>query len=71
VYLWHYLFATWLNPLSSWVSIPVGVTASLAVAWLSWRFVEAPALQYAKRFRPVPAPSAPAAPDTRRNAVAA
>jgi peptidoglycan/LPS O-acetylase OafA/YrhL len=53
VYLWHYLFATWLNPLSSWISIPVGVTASLAVAWLSWRFVEAPSLQYAKRFRPV------------------
>ena len=52
IYLWHYLFATWLHPLSPWVSIPVGVSASLAVAWLSWRFVEAPALQYAKRFRP-------------------
>ncbi|MCW2615281.1 MAG: acyltransferase [Frankiales bacterium] len=58
VYLWHYLFATWLNPLSPWVSIPVGVTASLAAAWLSWRFVEAPALEYAKRFRPAP-PVAP------------
>ncbi len=52
VYLWHYLFATWLNPLSSWVSIPVGVTASLATAWLSWRYVEGPAMAYAKRFRP-------------------
>ena len=60
VYLWHYLLATWLNPLSSWVSIPVGVGASLALAWLSWRFVEAPALQYAKRFRPrVPVPATP------------
>ena len=54
VYLWHYLFATWLNPLSSWVSIPVGVAASLGAAWLSWRYVEGPALAYAKRFRPAP-----------------
>jgi peptidoglycan/LPS O-acetylase OafA/YrhL len=54
VYLWHYLWATWLNPLSPWVSIPVGVAASLLCAVLSWRLVEAPALQYAKRFRPGP-----------------
>jgi peptidoglycan/LPS O-acetylase OafA/YrhL len=61
IYLWHYLFATWLHPLSPWVSIPVGVTASLVVAWLSWRYVEAPALQYAKRFRPTsPEPAAAA-----------
>ena len=52
VYLWHYLWATWLNPLSSWVSIPVGVTASLLCAHLSWQLVEAPALRYARRFRP-------------------
>ena len=52
IYLWHYLFATWLNPLSPWVAIPVGVGASLGAAWLSWRFVEEPALVYAKRFRP-------------------
>ena len=58
VYLWHYLFATWLNPLSPWVSIPVGVSASLLAAALSWRFVEAPALRYAKRFRPSPPPPA-------------
>lgn len=55
VYLWHYLLATWLNPLSPWVGIPVGVTCSLLLAHLSWRFVEAPALRYAKRFRPKPA----------------
>ncbi len=56
VYLWHYLWATWLNPLSPWVSIPVGVTASLLCAHLSWQLVEAPALSYSKRFRPGPAP---------------
>jgi peptidoglycan/LPS O-acetylase OafA/YrhL len=56
VYLWHYLWATWLNPLSPWVSIPVGVTASLLCAHLSWQLVEAPALRYSKRFRPGPAP---------------
>ena len=71
VYLWHYLFATWLNPLSSWVSIPVGVTASLVAAWLSWRYVEAPALSYAKRFRPAPPTAAPATTERRREAVAA
>ena len=54
VYLWHYLWATWLNPLSSWVSIPVGVAASLLCAHLSWQLVEAPALRYARRFRPQP-----------------
>ena len=58
VYLWHYLLATWLNPLSPWVSIPVGIGASLLLAHLSWRLVEAPALRYAKRFRPAPAPAA-------------
>lgn len=58
VYLWHYLFATWLNPLSPWIAIPVGVTASLLSAHLSWRLVEGPALRYARRFRPEPAPSA-------------
>jgi peptidoglycan/LPS O-acetylase OafA/YrhL len=52
IYLWHYLWATWLNPLSPWISIPVGVAASLLCAVLSWRFVEAPALRYARRFRP-------------------
>lgn len=62
VYLWHYLFATWLNPLSPWISIPVGVAASLLCAHLSWRLVEAPALRYAKRFRPGP-PPAPVAQD--------
>jgi peptidoglycan/LPS O-acetylase OafA/YrhL len=54
VYLWHYLWATWLNPLSPWISIPVGVAASLLCAHLSWQLVEAPALRYARRFRPEP-----------------
>ncbi len=66
VYLWHYLFATWLNPVSPWVGIPVGVGASVVVAELSWRLVEAPALRLAKRYRrpderPVPAAGEPAA----------
>jgi peptidoglycan/LPS O-acetylase OafA/YrhL len=54
VYLWHYLFATWLHPLPDIVYIPVGISLSLLVAHLSWKFVEAPALHYAKRFRPAP-----------------
>ena len=71
VYLWHYLFATWLNPLTQWIAIPVGVSASLLAAWLSWRYVEGPALQYAKRFRPQPATDKPAPAEERRAALAA
>ncbi len=72
VYLWHYLFATWLNPLSQWISIPVGVGASLLAAHLSWQLVEAPALRFAKRFRPGPAPAVDPYPrETPADAVAA
>jgi peptidoglycan/LPS O-acetylase OafA/YrhL len=67
VYLWHYLFATWLNPVTPWVAIPVGVTASLVVAELSWRLVEAPALRHAKRFRPS-APTSAVEPTPARQA---
>ena len=71
IYLWHYVFATWLNPLSPWVSIPVGVAVSLGAAWLSWRYVEAPALHYAKRFRPTTMVPTPDAGATDRQRVAA
>lgn len=71
VYLWHYVFATWLNPLSQWVSIPIGVSASLLAATLSWRYVEAPALRYATRFRPQPAPDKPVPVAARREPAAA
>jgi peptidoglycan/LPS O-acetylase OafA/YrhL len=54
VYLWHYLWATWLHPLHPAVHIPLGVAASLLCAHLSWQLVEAPALRYARRFRPGP-----------------
>jgi peptidoglycan/LPS O-acetylase OafA/YrhL len=54
VYLWHYLFATWLHPLPDIVYIPVGIAASLIVAHLSWVLIESKALRYAKRFRPAP-----------------
>jgi peptidoglycan/LPS O-acetylase OafA/YrhL len=62
VYLWHYLFATWLHPLASWVCIPMGVLASLLAAELSWRAVEGPALRYARRFRPAAVGATPPAP---------
>ena len=70
IYLWHYLWATWLNPLHPAVHIPVGVAASLLCAALSWRFVEAPALRYAKRFRPK-APEEPRRSEPARAALAA
>ena len=63
VYLWHYLWATWLHPLPLAVHFTVGVAASFACAWLSWRYVEGPALRYARRFRPAPAPASERAVD--------
>jgi peptidoglycan/LPS O-acetylase OafA/YrhL len=65
VYLWHYLFATWLNPAPAWVGIPVGVAASLLVAELSWRLVEAPALRVGDRYRPAQAAGGAALPVSR------
>jgi peptidoglycan/LPS O-acetylase OafA/YrhL len=61
IYLWHYLFATWLHPLPDVVYVPVGAAASLLVAHLSWVLVESKALAYAKRFRPGSAEQAPRA----------
>jgi peptidoglycan/LPS O-acetylase OafA/YrhL len=54
LYLWHYLWATWTHPLPLIYGMPLGVAGAVACAALSWHFVEAPALRYAKRFR-VPA----------------
>ncbi|MCA1712217.1 MAG: acyltransferase [Actinobacteria bacterium] len=52
LYLWHYLWATWTHPLPLAYGMPLGVAGTLACTVLSWRFVEAPCLRYAKRFRP-------------------
>ena len=71
IYLWHYLWATWLHPLPELIYIPVGVTASLLCAQLSWRLVEAPALRYSRRFRPQPPTDAAEPTPVRREALAA
>jgi peptidoglycan/LPS O-acetylase OafA/YrhL len=60
LYLWHYLWATWTHPLPLLFGMPLGVAGALACTWLSWRYVEAPALGYATRFR-VPSSVRPAA----------
>lgn len=59
LYLWHYLWATWTHPLPLGVGLPLGVLGALACAVLSWRYVEAPALRYAARFK-APRPVRPA-----------
>ena len=51
LYLWHYLWATWTHPLPLSIGMPLGVAGTVACTVLSWRFVETPALRYAKRFR--------------------
>ena len=45
IYLWHFLFVTWTNPLPRDVGVPVAVLASLVAGELSWRLVERPANQ--------------------------
>ncbi len=58
LYLWHYLWATWTHPLGLLVGMPLGIAGALACTVLSWRYVEQPALAYARRFR-VPPPVTP------------
>jgi len=60
LYLWHYLWATWTHPLPLHYGLPLGIAGTLACTVLSWRFVEQPALRYAKRYR-VPGSAQPAA----------
>jgi peptidoglycan/LPS O-acetylase OafA/YrhL len=54
LYLWHYLWATWTHPLPLLYGMPLGVAGALLCTFASWRYVEAPALAYAKRFRVPP-----------------
>jgi peptidoglycan/LPS O-acetylase OafA/YrhL len=51
LYIWNYVWATWTHPLPASWGIPLGVAASLLSAELSWRYVESPALRFARRFR--------------------
>jgi peptidoglycan/LPS O-acetylase OafA/YrhL len=55
LYLWHYLWATWTHPLPLAYGMPLGVSGALLCTLLSWRYVEAPALRYAARFKPATA----------------
>ncbi len=49
LYLWHWPFAEWTNRLPHPVGVPLGITASLIAAELSWRLVEAPAQRWRTR----------------------
>jgi peptidoglycan/LPS O-acetylase OafA/YrhL len=60
LYLWHYLWATWTHPLPLSYGMPLGVSGALLCTFLSWRYVEAPALRYATRFKPSTAVQLPA-----------
>ena len=51
LYLWHYLWATWTHPLPLSYGMPLGVAGALLCTALSWKYVEAPALRYAARFK--------------------
>ena len=57
LYLWHYLWATWMHPLGLWPGMPLGIAGALACTQLSWMLVESPALRFSNRFRASQAPS--------------
>lgn len=48
LYLWHYVFLTWFHDLGL-AGVAVALGATLLVAELSWRVVEAPALRLKRR----------------------
>lgn len=50
VYMWGYLWTTWLGELPLVARAPAVAAATLVTAELSWRLVEAPALRAARRF---------------------
>ena len=40
IYIWHYPFACWLHRIPDSIGVPLGLTATLVAAELSWRLVE-------------------------------
>ncbi len=50
VYMWSFLWTTWLGELPLLARVPAVIAATLLTAELSWRLVEAPALRVARRF---------------------
>jgi peptidoglycan/LPS O-acetylase OafA/YrhL len=70
LYLWHYLWATWTHPLPLAYGMPLGVAGALACTVLSWRYVETPALRYARRFQPPAAVELPATSNAYRRSPA-
>ncbi|MCW2543664.1 MAG: acyltransferase 3 [Frankiales bacterium] len=50
LYLWHYLWATWTNPLPFWLGLAVGLAGTLLCTQVSWYAVERPALRFGQRW---------------------
>ncbi len=41
IYLWHYLFVSWTNPLPRLIGVPLAIVCALVVGGISWRTLEA------------------------------
>ncbi|MEI6664705.1 MAG: acyltransferase [Chloroflexota bacterium] len=41
IYLWHYLFVSWTNPLPRLIGVPLAIVCALVVGEISWRTLEA------------------------------
>ncbi|HWF16461.1 MAG TPA: acyltransferase [Acidimicrobiales bacterium] len=54
LYLWHYVWLTWLAGLGLF-GVPLALVATFAAAEVSWRLVERPALGLKRRFTSIPA----------------
>ena len=66
LYLWQYLWATWMHPLGLWPGMPLGIVGTLACTQISWVLVETPAQRFGQRFRVSKAPSTAAVPQRLR-----
>jgi peptidoglycan/LPS O-acetylase OafA/YrhL len=53
LYLWHYVWLTWLAGLGL-ARVPLALVATFAAAEVSWRLVERPALSLKRRFASAP-----------------
>ena len=68
LYLWQYLWATWMHPLGLWPGLPLGVLGTLVCTQISWVLIETPALRFGGRFRASQAPAKAETPQRFRRA---
>lgn len=59
LYLWHYVWATWVHTLPFWSGFALGLAGTVVCTQISWYLVERPAVRFGQRWavRPTVAPA--------------